>query len=158
MEKAEDRLLLVIPLSLALIFVLLYIAFHSFLDAIVILSNVFDLAIGGIWAFYLTGTQLQHLGRGRLRVAVRRGHHGRAADDLLLQRPARPGPAVARSDRARCRQARTAGDDHGVDRHPRAAAGRTGPAARLDASNHLTGSSRSARRRSNRWPSSSSAA
>jgi cobalt-zinc-cadmium resistance protein CzcA len=26
------------------------------LDAIVILSNVFDLAVGGIWALYLTGT------------------------------------------------------------------------------------------------------
>ncbi len=58
MEKAQKRLLLVIPLSLALIFVLLYIAFRSFLDAIVIMSNVFDLAIGGLWALYLTGTHL----------------------------------------------------------------------------------------------------
>jgi cobalt-zinc-cadmium resistance protein CzcA len=56
MEQAEGRLLLIIPLSLGLIFVLLYTAFHSFLDAIVILTNVFDLAIGGIWALYLTGT------------------------------------------------------------------------------------------------------
>jgi len=55
MERAQTRLLLVIPLSLALIFVLLYIAFRSFLDAIVIMSNVFDLAIGGIWALYITG-------------------------------------------------------------------------------------------------------
>jgi cobalt-zinc-cadmium resistance protein CzcA len=56
MEKAEARLGIIIPLSLGLIFVLLYIAFRSFLDAIVILTNVFDLAIGGIWALYLTGT------------------------------------------------------------------------------------------------------
>jgi cobalt-zinc-cadmium resistance protein CzcA len=56
MEKAEDRLKIIIPLSLGLIFILLYMAFHSFLDAIVILTNVFDLAIGGIWALYLTGT------------------------------------------------------------------------------------------------------
>ena len=56
MQKAEDRLTIIIPLSLALVFILLYIAFHSLVDAAVILSNVFDLAIGGIWALYLTGT------------------------------------------------------------------------------------------------------
>ena len=56
MEEAEDRLLFIIPLSLALIFMLLYMAFRSLLDAIVVLTNVFDLAIGGIWALYLTGT------------------------------------------------------------------------------------------------------
>jgi cobalt-zinc-cadmium resistance protein CzcA len=49
-------LLFYIPASLALIFLLLYIAFRSLLDAVVILSNVFDLAVGGIWALYLTGT------------------------------------------------------------------------------------------------------
>jgi cobalt-zinc-cadmium resistance protein CzcA len=56
MERAELRLFIIIPLSLGLIFVLLYMAFHSFIDAIVVFSNVFDLAIGGIWALYLTGT------------------------------------------------------------------------------------------------------
>ena len=56
MEKAEKRLMLVIPLSLGLIFILLYLAFHSLLDAVVVLSNVFDLAVGGVWALLLTGT------------------------------------------------------------------------------------------------------
>jgi cobalt-zinc-cadmium resistance protein CzcA len=56
MEDAETRLMFIIPLSLALIFILLYTAFRSFLDAVVVLSNVLDLAIGGIWALYLTGT------------------------------------------------------------------------------------------------------
>ena len=56
MEDAETRLMFYIPASLALIFLLLYIAFRSLLDAVVILSNVFDLAVGGIWALYLTGT------------------------------------------------------------------------------------------------------
>jgi cobalt-zinc-cadmium resistance protein CzcA len=32
------------------------VAFHSFLDTIVIFSNVFDVAVGGIWSLYLTGT------------------------------------------------------------------------------------------------------
>jgi cobalt-zinc-cadmium resistance protein CzcA len=56
MEKAQQRLLLIIPLSLGLIFILLYLAFHSLLDAIVVLSNVIALSLGGIWALLLTGT------------------------------------------------------------------------------------------------------
>jgi cobalt-zinc-cadmium resistance protein CzcA len=56
MQDAEGRLMIIIPASLALIFVLLYVAFRSILDVVVILSNVFDLAVGGIWALYLTGT------------------------------------------------------------------------------------------------------
>jgi cobalt-zinc-cadmium resistance protein CzcA len=56
MEEANSRLLWIIPLSLSLIFILLYVAFHSFLDTIVIFSNVFDVAVGGIWSLYLTGT------------------------------------------------------------------------------------------------------
>ncbi|HEV3440181.1 MAG TPA: efflux RND transporter permease subunit, partial [Gemmata sp.] len=56
MQDAQGRLLWIIPFSLGLILVLLYIAFRSFLDAIVIFSNVFDVAVGGIWALYLTGT------------------------------------------------------------------------------------------------------
>ena len=46
----------IIPLSLFFIFLLLYLAFHSFLDAFVVLSNVLDLSMGGIWALLLTGT------------------------------------------------------------------------------------------------------
>jgi cobalt-zinc-cadmium resistance protein CzcA len=56
MQKAEKRLLLVIPLSLGLIFVLLYLAFHSLLDALVVFSNVIALSIGGIWALWFTDT------------------------------------------------------------------------------------------------------
>ncbi|MGO9601643.1 MAG: efflux RND transporter permease subunit [Isosphaeraceae bacterium] len=56
MEEANGRLLLIIPLSLSLIFVLLYSAFRSILDTLVIFSNVFDVAVGGIWSLYLTGT------------------------------------------------------------------------------------------------------
>jgi cobalt-zinc-cadmium resistance protein CzcA len=56
MEEANGRLMWIIPLSLALIFILLYLAFHSILDTLVIFSNVFDVAVGGIWALYLSGT------------------------------------------------------------------------------------------------------
>lgn len=56
MEEANGRLMWIIPLSLGLIFILLYAAFRSFLDTIVIFSNVFDVAVGGVWSLYLTGT------------------------------------------------------------------------------------------------------
>jgi cobalt-zinc-cadmium resistance protein CzcA len=56
MEDAEGRLMWIIPLSLGLIFILLYMAFRSFLDSVVVLSNVIDLSMGGIWALLITGT------------------------------------------------------------------------------------------------------
>ena len=56
MQDAEARLLWIIPLSLGLIFILLYSALRSWLDAVVVISNVFGLAMGGVWALYLTGT------------------------------------------------------------------------------------------------------
>ncbi len=56
MKDAEGRLMFIIPLALVLIFVLLYMAFNSLLDAVVVLSNVFALTIGGIWALILTDT------------------------------------------------------------------------------------------------------
>jgi heavy metal efflux system protein len=56
MEDAQGRLMWIIPTSLVLIFILLYSALHSWLDAAVVISNVFDLAIGGVWAMYVTGT------------------------------------------------------------------------------------------------------
>jgi cobalt-zinc-cadmium resistance protein CzcA len=56
MEDAQARLMWIVPISLALIFVLLFSAFQSLLDAVAVLTNVLSLAVGGIWALYLTGT------------------------------------------------------------------------------------------------------
>jgi cobalt-zinc-cadmium resistance protein CzcA len=56
MEEAERRLLLLVSLALALIIFLLYLAFHSLLDAAVVLSNVVVMSLGGVWALFLTGT------------------------------------------------------------------------------------------------------
>jgi cobalt-zinc-cadmium resistance protein CzcA len=55
MEEAEGRLAKVFGLSLALIVVLLYMAFRSLLDAAVVLANVVAMAMGGVWALELTG-------------------------------------------------------------------------------------------------------
>jgi cobalt-zinc-cadmium resistance protein CzcA len=42
--------------SLVLIVILLYLAFHSVLDAAVVLANVVAMSVGGVWALLLTGT------------------------------------------------------------------------------------------------------
>src|SRR5262249_51238791 len=56
MEEAEHRLRLVVSLALVLIVILLYLAFNSLLDTVVVLSNVLAALLGGIWALLLTGT------------------------------------------------------------------------------------------------------
>ncbi len=56
MEEGERRLMVIIPLSLALVFILLYLAFRSFLDATMVFSNVLALSMGGVWALLITGT------------------------------------------------------------------------------------------------------
>src|SRR5260370_3403410 len=53
MQSAEDRLLIIVPAALVLIFMLLYFAFRSLLDVTIILSNVLFSTIGGVWALYL---------------------------------------------------------------------------------------------------------
>jgi cobalt-zinc-cadmium resistance protein CzcA len=56
MEEAEGRLMLIVPASLGLIFLLLYLAFRSLLDAVLVLMNVVALSLGGVWALLLTDT------------------------------------------------------------------------------------------------------
>lgn len=55
MEEAERRMIMIVSLSLVLIVVFLYLAFRSLLDALVVLSNVVAVSLGGIWALLLTG-------------------------------------------------------------------------------------------------------
>ncbi|MGE5756516.1 MAG: efflux RND transporter permease subunit, partial [Planctomycetaceae bacterium] len=56
MQEANARLLWIVPLSLGLIMTLLYTAFNSLKDALLVMGNVVEAAMGGIWALYLTGT------------------------------------------------------------------------------------------------------
>jgi cobalt-zinc-cadmium resistance protein CzcA len=55
MEEAEQRLVKVFGLSLALIVILLYLAFRSLLDAAVVFANVIAMGVGGVWALKLVG-------------------------------------------------------------------------------------------------------
>ncbi len=57
-QRAEQRLLVVVPLSLGLIFLLLYFAFHSVGQALLIMINVPLALIGGIAALYWSGIYL----------------------------------------------------------------------------------------------------
>lgn len=57
-ERAMKRLMLVVPLSILLIFVLLFDAFKSFKDALLIICNIPFALIGGVFALLFTGIPL----------------------------------------------------------------------------------------------------
>ncbi|VAX01952.1 Cobalt-zinc-cadmium resistance protein CzcA; Cation efflux system protein CusA [hydrothermal vent metagenome] len=57
-QRAQARLMIVVPLSLALIFLLLYFAFNSAGQALLIMLNVPLALIGGIAALYVSGQYL----------------------------------------------------------------------------------------------------
>lgn len=57
-QRAQQRLMIVVPLSLGLIFLLLYFAFHSVGQALLIMLNVPLALIGGVAALYVTGIYL----------------------------------------------------------------------------------------------------
>ena len=56
MQEANAKLMIMVPLSIVLIVVLLYTAFNSLKDAILVMASVLTAAMGGIWALKLTGT------------------------------------------------------------------------------------------------------
>jgi cobalt-zinc-cadmium resistance protein CzcA len=55
-KRSEERLLLVIPITILIIFIILYSMFRSFNWAMLILANVAMARIGGLLALLLTGT------------------------------------------------------------------------------------------------------
>ena len=56
MEEANGRLLWIVPLSIALILGLLYTAFNSIKDSLLVMVNVVEASMGGVLALWLTGT------------------------------------------------------------------------------------------------------
>jgi len=55
LQKASDRLMVAVPISLLLIFMLLYFTFHSIKQAVLIFTAIPMSAIGGIFALLLRG-------------------------------------------------------------------------------------------------------
>ena len=58
LERATERLKLVVPLTLAVIFVLLYLLFRSFVDAALVMAAVPLALVGGFWLVWLLGHSL----------------------------------------------------------------------------------------------------
>jgi cobalt-zinc-cadmium resistance protein CzcA len=55
-KRAEDRLFVVVPLTILLIFLILYMMFRSYKWALLILANVTLAPVGGLLALLITGT------------------------------------------------------------------------------------------------------
>jgi Cu(I)/Ag(I) efflux system membrane protein CusA/SilA len=55
LERATARLRIVVPATLVIIFVLLYLTFRSFADALLILGTLPFALVGGLWLMYLLG-------------------------------------------------------------------------------------------------------
>lgn len=58
MERAKDRLTLMVPMTILIIFVLLYLAFRRFAESLLILGSLPFALTGGIWLRYLLGDRL----------------------------------------------------------------------------------------------------
>ena len=65
MQEAEHRLMFIVPVSLAMILILLYIAFRNVLDAIIVFSNVLDSVDRRHLGAVADRNELQHLGGRR---------------------------------------------------------------------------------------------
>lgn len=55
MERAKARLVVVVPLTLALIFLLLYLNFRNLTDSLIVLLSVPFALIGGVWLLWWLG-------------------------------------------------------------------------------------------------------
>ena len=58
LERASKRLAVVVPFTLAIIFVLLYLTFRNFSEAALIMTTLPFALIGGFWLIYLLGHNL----------------------------------------------------------------------------------------------------
>jgi len=57
-ERAKARLIIVVPLTLAIIFVLLFLNFNSVVKTLIVLLSIPFSMVGGIWLLYLLGYHL----------------------------------------------------------------------------------------------------
>ncbi len=55
LQRAQDRLLIVVPATLAIIFLLLYLTFRRFDEALIIMATLPFALTGGLWLLYFMG-------------------------------------------------------------------------------------------------------
>jgi Cu(I)/Ag(I) efflux system membrane protein CusA/SilA len=58
MERAEQKLKVVVPLTLAIIFLLLYLNFRRFTETLIVMLSVPFSLVGGVWLLWLLGYNL----------------------------------------------------------------------------------------------------
>jgi Cu(I)/Ag(I) efflux system membrane protein CusA/SilA len=58
LERAAKKLQLVVPFTLVIIFILLYLTFRSFISAVLIMGTLPFALVGGFWLLYLLGYNL----------------------------------------------------------------------------------------------------
>ena len=93
LQKEQRRLAVIIPISLAIILVLLYIQFHTWRDALTIIAILPFAEVGGAVSLLHHPHLLQHLRRRRLHLAHRSSHPRRRSLHVRSQtRPARERP------------------------------------------------------------------
>ena len=118
-QRAMQRLVLVIPLSLAIIFLLLFITFGNVRHAGLVILNVPFALVGGIGALWATEPEPEPLGIGGVHRPLRRGRAERRRDDCRDQ-PAEGGrPVDPRRRHRRRRHAAQAGPDDRAGGLPR---------------------------------------
>ncbi len=113
-QRAMARLSLIVPISVFLIFFLLFNAFGSVKDAALILMNVPFALIGGILALLSHRHSPERLGGDRLHRALRPGGAERRRDGQLLQPAAPDRDRRARSGAAGGARAAANGPDDGA--------------------------------------------
>ena len=96
LQQAKARLEVIVPISLVLILLLLYGLFNSLRDSLMALAGIPFSIAGGVSGALCLRSGFQHLGRDRVRVAVRRIGDERHPDHHLLQ----PGPAERHGHRS----------------------------------------------------------
>jgi Cu(I)/Ag(I) efflux system membrane protein CusA/SilA len=57
-QQAKERLAIVIPVTLALIFLLLYLHFGNLTDTLIVMATLPFALVGGVWLLYLLGYNL----------------------------------------------------------------------------------------------------
>jgi Cu(I)/Ag(I) efflux system membrane protein CusA/SilA len=58
MERAKERLAVVVPLTLLIVFVLLYLNFRRLTETLIVMLSVPFALVGGVWLMYLLGYNL----------------------------------------------------------------------------------------------------
>ena len=101
MERVRERLKMVLPLTLFLIFVLLYLNTRSAAKTMLILLAVPFSAVGAIWLLYAPGLQHEHRRVGGAHRADGRGRRNRRLHAAVSRPGLRRAPACRRACAAR---------------------------------------------------------